>query len=58
MQISRHWRLNKQRYRLVGFRHENGQVNLQDRPAPVETDAAQPEAKRPQQPPAYAIISA
>jgi hypothetical protein len=31
MQISRHWRMNAQRYRLVGVRHENGDVSLQDR---------------------------
>ncbi|MBZ0303787.1 MAG: hypothetical protein K8J31_28865 [Anaerolineae bacterium] len=48
MQISRHWRLNAQRYRLEGFRNANGQVSLQPRPiilqlehehaeAPVET---------------------
>jgi hypothetical protein len=34
MQISRHWRLNPQRYRLQGVRYENGQVSLQARPAP------------------------
>jgi hypothetical protein len=33
MQISRHWRLNAQRYRLEGFRNPNGQVSLQPRPA-------------------------
>ena len=32
MQISRHWRLNAQRYRLEGFRSSNGEVNLQNRP--------------------------
>jgi len=32
MQISRHWRLNAQRYRLEGFRNPNGQVSLQPRP--------------------------
>lgn len=32
MQISRHWRLNSQRYRLQGFRYQNGQVSLQPRP--------------------------
>jgi hypothetical protein len=31
MQISRHWRMNAQRYRLVGVRYENGEVSLQDR---------------------------
>ena len=32
MQISRHWRLNAQRYRLEGFRHANGRLSLQNRP--------------------------
>ncbi len=32
MQISRHWRLNSQRYRLQGIRYEDGKVSLQDRP--------------------------
>lgn len=31
MQISRHWRMNSQRYRLQGVRLENGQVSLQAR---------------------------
>jgi hypothetical protein len=34
MQISRHWRLNSQRYRLEGVRYENGEVRLQARPVP------------------------
>ncbi|HSW90106.1 MAG TPA: hypothetical protein VLH19_04515 [Patescibacteria group bacterium] len=36
-QISRHWRMNSQRYRLEGVRYENGQVSLQNRPAPMPT---------------------
>lgn len=36
MQISRHWRLNSQRYRLQGVRYENGEVSLQVRPAPAQ----------------------
>jgi hypothetical protein len=32
MQISRHWRLNAQRYRLEGYRNANGEVSLQKRP--------------------------
>ncbi|PJF41022.1 MAG: hypothetical protein D6737_09260 [Chloroflexi bacterium] len=32
MQISRHWRLKQQRYRLEGVRYANGNVNLQARP--------------------------
>jgi len=35
MQISRHWRMNANRYRLVGMRYENGQVSAYTRPAPV-----------------------
>lgn len=33
MQISRHWRLNSQRYRLEGFRSASGELSLQARPA-------------------------
>ncbi len=40
MQISRHWRLNAQRYRLEGFRNPNGQVSLQPRPA-IQTNGVQ-----------------
>jgi hypothetical protein len=29
MQISRHWRLNAQRYRLEGFRNAEGKMSLQ-----------------------------
>jgi hypothetical protein len=36
MQISRHWRLNAQRYRLEGVRYENGEVSLQSRLTPLE----------------------
>jgi len=35
MQISRHWRLNPQRYRLQGVRYESGEMSLQNRPAPT-----------------------
>ncbi len=34
MQISRHWRVKPQRYRLEGVRYENGDISLQNRPAP------------------------
>lgn len=34
MQISRHWRLNSQRYRLQGVRYVNGEVRLQARNLP------------------------
>jgi len=37
MQISRHWRLNAQRYRLQGVRYESGEMSLQNRPAPTTT---------------------
>lgn len=37
MQISRHWRMNAQRYRLQGVRYENGDVSLQER-LPVTPD--------------------
>ena len=36
MQISRHWRLNGQRYRLEGVRYQNGDVSLQNRPVVAE----------------------
>jgi hypothetical protein len=35
MQISRHWRLNAQRYRLEGYRNANGEVSIQRRPVNV-----------------------
>ena len=34
MQISRHWRIKPQRYRLEGVRYQNGDISLQNRPAP------------------------
>ena len=34
MQISRHWRMNSQRYRLEGVRYPNGEVSIQARPHP------------------------
>ena len=36
MQISRHWRMNAQRYRLEGVRYDTGDVSLQPRPVAVE----------------------
>lgn len=37
MQITRHWRMQKQRYRLQGIRYQNGQVSLQPkRVSPIE----------------------
>ena len=41
MQISRHWRIKSQRYRLEGIRFENGEVSLQTRPTARE-DAPKP----------------
>lgn len=41
MQISRHWRLNAQRYRLEGFRNPNGELSLQPR-----WDLVNPEGSR------------
>ena len=43
MQISRHWRLNSQRYRLQGVRYENGEVSLQARPTPRNQKEHAPE---------------
>lgn len=43
MQISRHWRLNSQRYRLQGVRYENGEVSLQARPTPLNHGSQQTE---------------
>ena len=45
MQISRHWRLNAQRYRLQGVRYENGEVSLQARPAPRNHKENQPDER-------------
>ncbi|MEO8393608.1 MAG: hypothetical protein ABI700_11520 [Chloroflexota bacterium] len=50
MQISRHWRLNSQRYRLQGVRYENGEVRLQARVIPcVEVEQPQTALVRPVQ---------
>jgi hypothetical protein len=40
MQISRHWRMNANRYRLEGVRYENGAVSLQERPI-VQSETTQ-----------------
>ena len=46
MQISRHWRLNSQRYRLEGVRYENGEVCLQARIIPrAETTQSETSVK-------------
>lgn len=39
MQISRHWRLNAQRYRLEGVRLEDGSISLQNRVTSQEDSA-------------------
>jgi len=44
MQISRHWRLNAQRYRLEGVRYENGETSLQRRPVMGDTEETDTEA--------------
>lgn len=44
MQISRHWRMNSQRYRLEGVRYHNGDVSLQDRPAAAGNGGVEDEA--------------
>lgn len=41
MQISRHWRLNAQRYRLEGVRYQSGSVSLQQRPASMLDEQTQ-----------------
>ncbi|MDX2160183.1 MAG: hypothetical protein SF162_02550 [bacterium] len=43
MQISRHWRINQQRYRLQGVRLTNGEVSLHNRqvPAVAERESVQ-----------------
>ncbi|MBL8161841.1 MAG: hypothetical protein JNJ61_07625 [Anaerolineae bacterium] len=46
MQISRHWRMNSQRYRLQGVRYENGAVSLQPRPTPVKAEEPVREERR------------
>ena len=38
MQISRHWRMNSQRYRLQGVRYQNGEVSLQARLNPPSNE--------------------
>jgi hypothetical protein len=54
MQISRHWRMNAQRYRLEGVRIETGEVSLQARAN--NSDTQELEAVNVQQPVAQATI--
>jgi hypothetical protein len=46
MQISRHWRLNSQRYRLEGIRYNNGDVSLQNRPVVMDVRVQEPAAPK------------
>ena len=48
MQISRHWRLNSQRYRLQGVRYENGEIRLVARTLPC-ADPQRETATKPQE---------
>lgn len=43
MQISRHWRLNANRYRLQGVRYPNGAVSVQNRPMADAPEAVRTE---------------
>lgn len=45
MQISRHWRLNPQRYRLQGVRYTNGDVRLVARAVPCVEQQRETENK-------------
>lgn len=49
MQISRHWRMNPQRYRLEGIRYPNGEVSLQARPGRGEMVEEKPAPARSEQ---------
>lgn len=44
MQISRHWRMNAQRYRLEGVCYDETMVSLQNRPAAAVVER-QPEVE-------------
>lgn len=57
MQISRHWRMNSQRYRLQGVRYQNGEVSLQCRTCPPSTEAPRTQ-EREQQPVAERVLVA
>lgn len=41
MQISRHWRMNAQRYRLEGVRYANGAAHMRPRFVEAQPEAAQ-----------------
>jgi hypothetical protein len=46
MQITRHWRMNAQRYRLEGVRYQTGEVSLQARPIRRSDDDAREDEKK------------
>ena len=47
MQISRHWRMKSQRYRLQGVRYDDGHVSFQTRPeSEIQTEPESTEAER------------
>lgn len=49
MQISRHWRLNSQRYRLQGVRYENGEIRLIARALPCAEPQRESSSKQAQE---------
>lgn len=57
MQISRHWRMNSQRYRLHGVRYQNGEVSLQARQTPPSSPTQTQEARAQSAPvPVFAAV--
>ncbi len=57
MQISRHWRIKPQRYRLEGIRFENGEVSLQVRPTSTREDVTKASNSRESQPSAQPMLA-
>lgn len=45
MQISRHWRMNSQRYRLEGMRFQTGEICLQARSTPPTVEVPHVEVR-------------
>ena len=58
MQISRHWRMNSQRYRLQGVRYQNGEVSLQARLNPPSNEVVRAQEQQAQQPIAVPVFAA
>lgn len=58
MQISRHWRMNSQRYRLQGVRYQNGEVSLQARLNPPSNEMVRAQEQQAQQPIAVPVFAA